>query len=49
METLNYQQVIDLLITFLTIAIPISILFGIVEKLVNMFLSFVFGRETVKM
>lgn len=49
MVQLNYQEVISMLVLFLSIAIPIAIIIGVVEVVVNMFLGFVFGKEKVKL
>lgn len=45
--SLNYQQIIDAVAMVVTYSLPIGLIFGITEKLVNMFLSFAFGKEKI--
>lgn len=49
LTALNYQIIIDMAVTFIMISMPIGILFGITEKLIKLFLSFVFGDRTIKL
>lgn len=42
---LNYQIVIDLVSNIMLIAFPIALIFMIVQKVVGIFVSFVFGKE----
>lgn len=42
---LNYQVVIDLVSNMMLIAFPIALIFMIVQKVVGIFISFVFGKE----
>lgn len=42
---LNYQCVIDLVTNIMLVAFPISLVFMICQKLVGIFISFVFGKE----
>lgn len=42
---LNYQVVIDLVSNIMLIAFPIALIFMIVQKVVGIFISFVFGKE----
>lgn len=42
---LNYQTVIDLVTNMMIIAFPIALIFMIVQKVVGIFISFVFGKE----
>lgn len=42
---LNYQVVIDLLSNMMLIAFPIALIFMIIQKVVGIFISFVFGKE----
>lgn len=42
---LNYQIVIDLVSNIMLIAFPIALIFMIVQKVVGIFISFVFGKE----
>lgn len=48
-QTLNYQLIIDMTILFITLSIPIGIVFGIAEKLIKLFLSAVFGDKTINL
>lgn len=41
----NYQCVIDLLINCMALSFPIALIFMIVQKVVGIFVSFVFGKE----
>lgn len=41
----NYQEVVDLLTVIMAVAFPISLIFMIAQKLVGIFISFVFGKE----
>lgn len=45
--SLNYQQIIDMMVKLISCSLPIGLIFGITEKLVNMFLSFAFGKEKI--
>lgn len=42
---LNYQVVIDLVSNMMLIAFPIALIFMVVQKVVGIFISFVFGKE----
>lgn len=42
---LNYQAVIDLVTNMMLVAFPIALIFMIVQKVVGIFISFVFGKE----
>lgn len=42
---LNYQVVIDLVSNMMLIAFPIALIFMIVQKVIGIFVSFVFGKE----
>ena len=46
--TMDYQLIINLVATVLSLSLPIGITFALAEKLVNMFLSFAFGDKKVK-
>lgn len=46
---LNYQTIVDLIGAFMGYALPIGILFGLSEKLVNLFFSIAFGSKTIKL
>lgn len=41
---MDYQPIVDLLVVVIRNALPIGIIFLIVERLVNMFLSFAFPK-----
>ncbi|MDF2943574.1 MAG: hypothetical protein K0S01_2432 [Herbinix sp.] len=49
MMELNYQYLINLVIMFLMLAMPIGFIFGFAEKILNMFLSMVFGDKYIKL
>lgn len=42
---LNYQCVVDLVCNMMTVAFPIALIFMICQKLIGIFVSFVFGKE----
>ncbi len=42
---LNYQIVVDLMCSIMLIAFPIALVFMIAQKIIGIFISFVFGRE----
>lgn len=42
---LNYQIVIDSVSNMMLIAFPIALIFMIVQKVIGIFVSFVFGKE----
>ena len=42
---LNYQCVIELITNMMTITFPIALIFMICQKLIGIFVSFVFGKE----
>lgn len=42
---LNYQVVIDLVTNMMLVAFPIALIFMICQKLIGIFVSFVFGKE----
>lgn len=46
---LNYQTIIDLAGTVVAYALPIGIVFGVVEKVLNLFFSLAFGSKNIKM
>lgn len=46
---LDYQQIINLVAEFMKYALPIGIIFGMTEKLGNLFFSFAFGSNRVKL
>lgn len=47
--TLDYQQIIDCVAVVISNALPIGIVFGIAEKMVNAFLSMAFGEKKVRL
>lgn len=42
---LNYQIVIDLVSNMMLVTFPIALIFMIVQKVIGIFVSFVFGKE----
>ncbi len=42
---LNYQCVLELVTNCMTLAFPIALIFMISQKVVGIFVSFVFGKE----
>lgn len=42
---LNYQCVVEMTAYMLMLSFPIALIFMIAQKLVGMFVSFVFGKE----
>ncbi|MDF2859088.1 MAG: hypothetical protein K0Q87_4939 [Neobacillus sp.] len=46
-ETFNYQSIIDTIALLLSLAVPISIAFGVTVKLVRFMLSMVLGDRKV--
>jgi hypothetical protein len=46
---IDYQGTVTLALAFITMALPIGIVFGITEKLLRMFLSAVTGEKNIKM
>lgn len=46
---LNYQTIVDMVAQIIQLALPIGIVFGLAEKLVNGFLSMAFGEKRVKL
>lgn len=45
---IDYQQVVDLCVQAVSVALPIGLIFGLAEKLINGFLSMVFGKDRVR-
>ena len=43
--TIDYQEVVKLMTDVLYISFPIALIFMICQKLVGLFVSFVFGKE----
>lgn len=41
----NYQCVVDLVTNMMIVAFPIALIFMICQKLIGIFVSFVFGKE----
>lgn len=41
----NYQIVVDLVTNIMLVAFPIALIFMICQKLIGIFISFVFGKE----
>lgn len=41
----NYQCVVDLITNMMLVSFPIALIFMICQKLVGIFISFVFGKE----
>ena len=46
---LNYQTLIDLVGVCVKNALPIGIVFGIAEKMLNLFFSLAFGAKNIRM
>lgn len=46
---IDYQEVVTLCAQMISVALPIGLIFGLSEKLVNGFLSMVFGERRVKL
>lgn len=42
---LNYQCVLELITSCMALAFPIALVFMITQKVVGIFVSFVFGKE----
>ena len=40
-----YQPIVNLLVNILYVAFPIALVFMIAQKLIGIFISFVFGKE----
>ena len=49
MIELDYQIIVNLIADFLKYAIPIGLLFGLTEKLCNLFFSMAFGKEKINL
>jgi hypothetical protein len=49
MEIIDYQTIINLVGTMIGYALPIGCIFGLGEKLVNMFISIAFGEKKIRM
>lgn len=47
--TLDYQVIVNLAAQVISCALPIGIVFGLAEKLVNTFLSMALGKERIKL
>lgn len=45
MTEINYQEAINVIVQMMSISYPIVVIFLVTEKAVNMFSSFVFGKE----
>lgn len=45
----DYQEIIGMVAEFMSVALPIGIIFGIGEKLINLFFSLAFGKDKVRM
>lgn len=45
---LNYQDIIGCAAVMISCALPIGIIFGLAEKLINGFLSIAFGEKKVR-
>ena len=45
MTITDYQPVITMLTSVMTVAFPIALMFLIVQKIVSIFLNFVFGKD----
>lgn len=41
----NYQIIVDMLANVMIVAFPIALIFMICQKLIGLFVSFVFGKE----
>lgn len=48
MMELDYQAIINLVAMIIGVAIPIGVIFGLTEKLINLFLSACFGSKEIK-
>lgn len=46
---MDYQQIIDMVAECIKIAMPIGVVFGLSEKVINLFLSLAFGKEKVRL
>lgn len=44
---LDYQQIVDMVGEVCKYAVPIGILFGVTEKLTNLFFSLAFGKKRI--
>ena len=49
LESLNYQSIIELVSIMIAVSLPIGIVFGLSVKLVNLFISMVFGERNIKL
>lgn len=49
MMYLDYQQIVDIIAEFLKVSLPIGITFGLIQKLVNLFMSSAFGSKNIKL
>lgn len=45
MSNIDYQVVINMVCTFMSLAFPIALIFMVVQKITGIFISFVFGKE----
>jgi len=41
----DYQAIVDLIVTLFTVVLPIALIFGICDKITDFFLSFVLGKR----
>ncbi len=48
LEELSYQLIINLIGQMMLVSMPIGILFGLTEKLINLFFSMAFGSKNIK-
>lgn len=42
---IDYQVIVNMLVNVMTITFPIALIFMICQKLIGIFVSFVFGKE----
>ena len=42
---INYQIVVTMLVNIMTVSFPIALIFMIAQKLTNIVISFIFGKE----
>jgi uncharacterized membrane protein YphA (DoxX/SURF4 family) len=46
---LDYQIIINMVAQIISVALPIGVVFGLAERLVNAFLSMAFGERKVRL
>lgn len=46
---IDYQEIVSLCAKMISVALPIGLIFGLSEKLINGFLSIVFGEKRVRL